>query len=85
MLLGIAIPVITIFQGDMGTALLTMVISGVMLLFGPIPFKDTMKCVLSFVGVGIVGAACFVLVNKGDVLNTVQVSRITTFMSPCSK
>ena len=79
------IPIITVLQGDMGTALLTMTISGVMLLFGPIPFKDTLKCVGGVLLVGIVGIACFIVITQGKVLNNVQASRLTTFTQPCKK
>ena len=78
-LLGMVIPIITVLQGDMGTALLTMTISGVMLLFGPIPFKDTLKCVGGVLLVGIVGIACFIVITQGKLLNNVQTSRLTTF------
>ena len=84
LLFGAVLPVITLMQGDMGTALLTVGISGIMLLAGPVSKQTTKKCIISIILLGIFG--CFMLeMSRGYIFSSEQIERLTEFINPCKK
>lgn len=83
-LIGVFLPIVTLMQGDMGTALLTIGISGIMLLSGPVSKKTTFKCIMSGLILALVGASILTLA-RGYVFSDEQIERLTEFYNPCSR
>lgn len=82
-LIGALLPIIVFFQGDLGTSVIMLGISGFMYLASPL--DDTVKknhilflIIGGFVAISIFGMA------RGEILSTEQVERVTQFYNPCS-
>lgn len=81
--IGLLMPAIVFMQGDLGTALILMGISGILYLFGPLDNKKKFKYLGCMVALAIVGAVGLFSV-RGYLLSKEQMSRFN-FINPCSK
>lgn len=81
--LGLLIPGIVFLQGDLGTALILIGISGFMYLYGPLERKKKFKY-LSWMFVIFIVAAFGLYMKRGYLLTDEQLSRFD-FFNPCSK
>lgn len=82
--IGLLFPVLTLVQGDMGTAILTVGISGIMLLASPVS-KDVKKnCIIGCFVLALIGCGSLYMV-RGRIFTAEQVERLTKFINPCSK
>ena len=79
-----AIPFFVFLENDMGTACIILFIAGVMFLGGPVLLKDKLQAFL-FCAIMIVCIASIRFITSGYILTEEQVSRITSFVNPCSK
>lgn len=83
-LIGLMLPVVTLVQGDMGTAILTVGISGIMLLSSPVSKDIKKNCIIGCLILSIAGCLGLYAV-RGRVFTEEQVERLTEFINPCSK
>lgn len=83
-LIGLMLPVVTLVQGDMGTAILTVGISGIMLLSSPVSKDIKKNCIIGCLVLSIVGCLGLYAV-RGRIFTEEQVERLTEFVNPCSK
>lgn len=81
--IGLLMPAIVFMQGDLGTALILLGISGMLYLFGPLNNKLKFKYLGCMIALAIVGAAGLFTV-RGYLLTKEQMSRFN-FINPCSK
>lgn len=77
------IPLLTFIQKDLGSALITLGIFGVMFLASPIRRTDKLRTICLIVGVGVVGLA-LIFMKQGYILSEAQMSRFNYF-NPCSR
>lgn len=83
LLIGLIIPVIVFFQGDLGTCLIILGIFVVMFLASPILKIDKFRTSIFLFIVGIIGVMG-VYIIKGNLLTNKQLERFD-FFNPCSK
>lgn len=83
LLIGLIMPVIVFFQGDLGTCLIILSIFAVMFLASPILKIDKFKTIIFLMVVGLIGLVG-VYVIKGHILTSKQMERFD-FFNPCSK
>ena len=81
--IGLIMPAIVFFQGDLGTAIILFLISGFMFLASPINKNIKLKTCL-IMGGFIIFAALILLLGRGYILTKEQMSRLS-FIQPCSK
>lgn len=81
--IGLIIPAIVFFQGDLGTSIILFSISGVMFLASPLDKKVKLKTCLVMLGAFVL-VVLTLLLGRGYVLTEEQKSRIF-FAKPCSK
>lgn len=81
--IGLLMPAIVFLQGDLGTALILVGISGVLYLFGPLDTNRKMKYLGWMIAVVAIGA-CGLYFTRGYLLTNEQISRFN-FFNPCSK
>jgi cell division protein FtsW len=84
MFVGMFIPFLLIFQRDMGTAFIIMVIFGVMFITSPILLKDKLKYTGFSLAIFVVFIAIFSLISSDGLITKAQLQRID-FIDPCSK
>lgn len=82
-ILGLIMPAIVFFQGDLGTSIILFLISGIMFLASPINKKVKLKTCLVMVGF-ILFAGLILLLGRGYILTEEQKSRLF-YLQPCSK
>ena len=81
--IGLIMPGLVFFQGDLGTSIILFSISGVMFLASPLSKNVKLKTCLAIGGFAIMGALVLLL-GRGYILTEEQKSRIF-FARPCSK
>lgn len=80
---GVIFPLIVLFLGDLGTALIIGVIFVLMFLASPIKRKEKFYCTIGGIVVGAIMILVYYL-GKGSLLSEEQISRLTSYHSPCS-
>lgn len=81
--IGLLMPVIVFLQGDLGTALILVGISGILYLFGPLDNNKKMKYLGWMIVIVVIGG-CGLYFTRGYLLTNEQLSRFN-FFNPCSK
>ena len=81
--IGLIMPGIVFFQGDLGTAIILFLISGFMFLASPINKKIKLRTCLIMGGFAVF-AMLILLLGRGYILTKEQRSRLS-FIQPCSK
>lgn len=81
--IGLIMPAIVFFQGDLGTAIILLLISGIMFLASPISKKIKIRTCFVMAGFACF-AALILFLGRGYILTEEQKSRLS-FALPCSK
>ena len=81
-IVGITFPILVILQKDLGTALIMLIIFGVLFLFSPIMKIDKLRSIV-FLGALAVLAVFIVMQRDGNPLNDARMSRFSSFTDPC--
>lgn len=82
-IIGLLVPAIVFFQGDLGTALIIGGISGIIYLFSPLEKQYKYKYLLYAVGV-VLFLGMILIMKRGYLLTAEQKSRFN-FINPCSR
>jgi len=81
-LIGIIFPLLVILQKDLGTALIMLIIFGIMFLFSPILKIDKFRSIIFMIALFII-ALLIGVQRDGNLLNDARQSRFTSFTDPC--
>lgn len=81
-IVGITFPILVILQKDLGTALIMLIIFGVLFLFSPIMKIDKLRSII-FLGALAIIAVFIVMGRDGSPLNDARMSRFSSFTDPC--
>lgn len=82
LIIGVTFPLLVILQKDLGTAMIMLIIFGVMFLVSPILKIDKLRTII-FMGGLLVLALVIVSQRSGGLLNEARLSRISSFNDPC--